>query len=423
MKVLLVNKFHYRKGGSETYYFTLAEALAAAGHTVIFFSMADPQNLPCPQAEYFVPNASVDGGLAGRVQMLRQMVYSRPAYRRMAALLQAEHPDLVLLNLVHKHLTLSILEAIRAYDPALPVFWTLHDLIPACPAYTMRDGQGKICEACLAGSFVPCVQNRCIRGSLPMSLLAYREATVIRRKGWYDLVDLYLCPSVFYRRLLTRAQFTHAPLVTLRNPLPLGTCYTLAGPEEGYFLYMGRLSAEKGVLTLLHAAIDTHCPLVVCGTGPQEDACRQLAAGQDHIQFRGFQTGEALRRIVQGCRCVVLPSEWYENGPYSAAEAMAQGKPLIVSDQGGLPELVEDGVNGFVYPMAEGAAALGQRLCAMRDLPADAYAAQCRSARDRARAWFDPRTYVQTLEALYTAIRRGESPTSLVTEEGGPLHG
>ena len=91
--------------------------------------------------------------------------------------------------------------------------------------------------------------------------------------------------------------------------------------------------------------------------------------------------------------------------------------------QGGLPELVEDGVNGFVYPMAEGAAALGQRLCAMRDLPADAYAAQCRSARDRARAWFDPRTYVQTLEALYTAIRRGESPTSLVTEEGGPLHG
>lgn len=419
MKVLLVNKFHYRKGGSETYYFTLGEALTAAGHTVICFSMADPQhNLPCAQTPYFAPNAAVDGGLTARLRMLRRMVYSRPAYRQMAALLRAEHPDLVILNLVHKHLTMSILDAIRDFDPHLPVFWTMHDLIAACPAYTMRNGRGQVCEECLGGSFLPCVRNRCIRGSLPMSLLAWHEASVIRRKGWYDRVDLYLCPSDFYRRLLQKARFTHAPLVTLRNPLPPGTVCAPAGPEEGYFLYFGRLSAEKGVLTLIRAALATGCRLVICGTGPQEEACRRLAEGHASIEFRGFQTGEALHSALRGCRCAVLPSEWYENSPYSALEAMAMGKPLIVSDLGGLPELVEDGVHGYVYPASGGAEALAERLAAMRDLSPAEYEGFCRRTADRARQWFDAAAYVHRLEELYDTVRRGERPAPTGQEEG-----
>ena len=130
MKVLLVNKFHYRKGGSETYYLTLAEALRDRGHEVIFFAMKDAEkNLPCAQEQYFVSNASVHGGIKSKLNMVLHMNYSKEAYRNMMQLLKAEKPDLVILNLVHKQITLSILDAIKEYDAKLPVFWTVHDLI------------------------------------------------------------------------------------------------------------------------------------------------------------------------------------------------------------------------------------------------------------------------------------------------------
>ena len=139
MKVLLVNKFHYRKGGSETYYLTLADILRARGHEVIFFAMKDEEkNLPCEQEQYFVSNASVRGGIKSKLNMVLRMNYSREAYRKMKMLLEAEKPDLVILNLVHKQITLSILDAIKEHDPKLPVFWTVHDLIMVCPSYSMR---------------------------------------------------------------------------------------------------------------------------------------------------------------------------------------------------------------------------------------------------------------------------------------------
>lgn len=403
MKVLLVNKFHYPKGGSETYYFTLAAALEAAGHQVVFFSMEDPHNLPCPQAPYFVSHVAAEGGLKAKATLVRRMNYSREAYVKLSALLLKERPDLVVLNLVHKHLSLSVIDAIRHYDPLLPIFWTMHDLIAVCPAYTMLDGRGRVCRKCLDGSFHHCVENRCIRGSRLMSTLSRREAEFIRKKGWYRQVDLFLCPSDFYRTLLECAGFTDAPIVTLRNPLPLDTPYECNDGDGGYVLYFGRLIREKGVATLIRAAQKTGLPLVICGTGPDEEAYRRLAREGGQIEFRGFQTGEALRDIVRRSRCVALPSEWYENGPYSAMEAMALGKPLVVSDMGGLPELVSPGENGYIYPAAEGPRALAAALEQVFALAPETYSAMCAASLARARALFDPRRYVEQLTAYYDA--------------------
>lgn len=409
MKVLLVNKFHYRKGGSETYYFTLADALRACGHQVIFFSMQDEaHNLPCDQAPWFAPHVSVDGGVKAKVNMVLHMTYSKKAYACLRALLERERPDLAVLNLVHKHLTLSVIDAIRDYDPVMPVFWTMHDLIAACPAYTMLNGKGEICSKCLDGDFRHCVEERCARGSLLMSLLARREAETIRKKGWYQKVDLFLCPSEFYRDILTRAGFTSAPIVTLRNPLPLDHPYECNDEDDGYVLYFGRLIREKGVDTLIQAARQTGRPVVICGTGPDEENYRRQAEGLDQVVFKGFQSGQALTDLIRRSRCVALPSEWYENGPYSAMEAMALGKPLVVSDNGGLPELAEDGVNGFVYPADQGADGLSAVLEKLFTLDRQEYRAMCMASMERARAMFDPYRYVEQLMAYAAACRSGE---------------
>ncbi|MBM6924829.1 glycosyltransferase family 4 protein [Pseudoflavonifractor phocaeensis] len=403
MKVLLVNKFHYRKGGSETYYFTLAETLEAMGHQAVFFSMEDERNLPCPQAHYFVSHVSTEGGLKNKLALVRRMYYSKEAYVKLSALLLKERPDLVVLNLVHKHLTLSVIDAIRQYDPHLPIFWTMHDLIAVCPAYSMLDGKGRVCRKCLDGDFRHCVREKCIRGSRLMSVLSAQEAEFIRKKGWYRQVDLFICPSEFHRDLLAGAGFTSAPILTLRNPLPLDTSYECNDGDDGYVLYFGRLVAQKGVATLIRAAQKTNFPLVICGTGPDEEAFRHLAAKGGRITFKGFQTGQVLLDIIRRSRCVVLSSEGYENGPYSAMEAMALGKPLVVSDLGGLPELVEPGENGYVYPAAEGAEALAAALEQVFALtPAD-YSAMCRASLARARAMFDPRRYVERLMEYYEA--------------------
>lgn len=399
MKVLLVNKFHYRKGGSETYYFTLAQALRARGHQVIFFAMKDEEkNLPCDQERYFVSNASVSGGIKSKLNMVLHLTYSKEAYRKMKDLLAAEQPDLVILNLVHKQITLSILDAIREQDATLPVIWTMHDLIAVCPSYTMQDGAGQICEKCLGGDFSHCVKRKCIKGSTAMSILSRYEAEYIRKRKWYDQVDLYICPSEFYRKKLTQGGFTRSPIVTLRNPLPLDAVYDQS--EVGsYVLYFGRLSPEKGVDTLIRAAKEAGFPLEILGTGPQEQELKELAAGCENITFRGFQTGQALTDYIRGARCVVLPSQWYENGPYSAMEAMALGKPLVVSGMGGLPELVEDGVNGYIYGKTDGelVAAIGKLLALSEEECQKMGAASL----ERAKGLFDPNAYVDWLEGWY----------------------
>ncbi|MBD5133157.1 MAG: glycosyltransferase family 4 protein [Clostridiales bacterium] len=407
MKVLLVNKFHYKKGGSETYYFTLAEALKARGHEVIFFSMKDPErNLPCEQEKYFVSNASVGGALKSKINMVTRMAYSKEAYRNITQLLKDEKPDLVMLNNIHRQITLSVIDAVKDFDSKLPIFWTMHDFATACPAYTMLDGAGKICERCLDGDFGHCVDNRCMKGSKLMSMLVKYEADFIRRKRLYDKVDLYICPSEFIMRMLQHAGFTKREIVMMRNPLPMDTQYKLSDTTGDYVLYFGRLSEEKGVRVLIDAVSKVGCRLEIVGTGPLEDELKDYVkrAGAKGVTFRGFQTGRALTDYVAGSRCVVVPSVWYENGPYNVMEAMAIGKPLIVSHYGGLPELVEHGKNGYVYHAADGNAAdaLADHIRKMFALTEDEYAGMARSSLEKAKEMFDAEQYVVGIEKFYS---------------------
>lgn len=400
MKILLVNKFHYKKGGSETYYFTLAQSLKAAGHDVVFFAMKDDEkNIPCEQEKYFVSNSSVGGGIKSKLNMVLHIAYSKEAYSKMMQLLNDEKPDLVILNLVHKQITLSIIDAIKEYNPKLPIFWTMHDLITVCPSYTMLDGKGNICEKCVeSGNFKPCVENNCVKGSKLMSHLSKYEADYIRKKKWYNKVDLFICPSEFYRKKLTNAKFTDSKIVTLRNPLPMDTKYELNTSDEGYILYFGRLAREKGVKTLIDAARKVGCRLVILGTGPIEDELKSYAENDGNVEFKGFQTGEPLADFVRKSRCVVLPSEWYENGPYSAMEAMAMSKPLIVSYNGGLPELVSDGKNGYIYKNTD---ELCECINKMLSLSVDEYKTMAESSLDMAKNMFNPEKYVKEIESLY----------------------
>lgn len=152
MKILLVNKYFNMHGGSETYFFGLADLLRQAGHEVIFFAMQDEKNLPCEQSAYFVSNVEFNGELTAtqKLKAAFRMVYSFEAKKKISALIEKEKPDIIHINLFHRVLTASIVDAAKKHG--IPVVLTMHDLNCVCPNHVMLD-HGKICEACLHGNY------------------------------------------------------------------------------------------------------------------------------------------------------------------------------------------------------------------------------------------------------------------------------
>lgn len=352
MKVLLINKFHYIKGGSETYYFGLGELLKKYGHEVVYFSMKDEKNFPCAQEKYFVENVDFNKPMS-KLQMAKaglKMLYSFEAKDRLEQLILRERPDIAHLNIFQSQLTASVVDVL--YKHRIPMVYTMHDLKALCPCYTMLT-HGQICEKCSQGNYVNCVKNRCMKDSASKSLLAALEAQVYRWRKTYSKIQLVITPSAFYKKKLEQAGITPAKIVHMRNFLPPDTCYQADEKQGKYFLYFGRLSKEKGVLTLLDAykIADPQIPLYIVGTGPVEKEIKQKVQQlglSDRVKMLGYKQGDELKELVKKSLCVVLPSEWYENGPYSIMEAQAAGIPILVSSNGGLPELIEDGVLGYI---------------------------------------------------------------------------
>lgn len=351
MKVLLVNKFHYVKGGSETYYFGLGRLLKEKGCKVVYFSMKDDRNVSCAQEKYFVDHIDYNGSMS-LVQIAvasAKMLYSFEAKHKFEKLLIDEKPDIIHLNIFQSQLSGSIVDA--AFKRHIPIVYTAHDLKSVCPNYLMMHHQ-KVCDKCLSGHYWHCFSNQCMKASRAKSMLASMEAYVYKLRKTYQKIDYVITPSFFYKKTLEAADIFRCPIEHVKNFLPSETVYA-AGSRGNYFLYFGRLSREKGICTLINAFSKAHIEekLFIVGSGPEEDRLRLMVKKlgmEDKILFLGFRTGIELKEIVANALCVCLPSEWYENGPYSILEAQALGRPVIVSDYGGLPELVEDGITGYI---------------------------------------------------------------------------
>ena len=366
MKILLVNKFHYRKGGAETYYLTVGSELERMGHEVAYFSMKHPNNLPCKWDKYFVtqreyndvknPLSAVRDGIA--------LIYSPEAKRNFQALCEEFRPDVVHLNNVHRQITLSILDAPYLKEHHVPVFYTAHDYVTICPGYLMLDGEGRVCDACLEdGKYRHCIENRCVKGSRAKSALAALEASFNRSHHSNERIDRVIAPSRFMRSKLIEGGWPEGKVLALQNfaddailARASGVTGDVTDRESPYLLFFGRLSAEKGVDVLLRA-FDAAAPslprdmrLIVVGDGPDAAEFRELAASLDsapRIEFAGYQTGGALQTYVERASLAIASSRWRENMPYSIVEAFAAGTPVVGTRIGGIPELVTDSVTGF----------------------------------------------------------------------------
>lgn len=355
MKILLVNKFHYRRGGSETYYLALADALKKAGHEVIFFAMKHEENFPCEQEDFFVENVDYKGknSKLDELKMAVKLIYSFEAKKKFEALIKKEKPDIVHINLVHRQITLSILDVCKKYK--IPVVFTVHDLVCTCPAGFLMTPERKACRDCYGGRFYNCAKNKCMEGSFVRSVAACAEAYFYKLYGSYNKIDFYITPSAFHKNEIIKSGITKNSVENLPNFLPPETEFAVSENKENYFLFLGRLSEEKGVLTLVRAfrkADIENFRLIIAGTGPEYDKLKKYIEEnnlESRIEMTGFVTGEKLDNLRKNAYAVVLPSECFENGPYALMEPMSAGKPVIGAEIGGIPEMAIPHKTGWLF--------------------------------------------------------------------------
>lgn len=404
MRVLHVNKFLYRRGGAEAYMLDVADLQAAAGHEVAYFGMRHPENPPLPLEAAFPPFLELEPspkGLRRRVAAAARMVYSPASRRGIEAAVRDFRPQVVHLHNIYHQLSPSVLRPLR--DLGVPTVMTLHDYKLICPTYLLLD-HGKVCEACLGGQFRHAVIRRCKDGSVGASAVLALETTVHRATHAYDPVQVFICPSRFLAGKIAEAGVYPDRLRVLSNFIDARVVSPKARPG-GEVVYVGRLREEKGVDVLVEAMrhLSRH-RLDVVGDGPERSRLETLAAGcaPGRVRFHGSVPKDRVLSLVRSATVAVMPSRCHENQPMAVLEAFACGVPVVASELGGLPELVQAGRHGETVPANE-PAALAEALARLLGDPERAFQVG-RAARRHVERQFAPERHLERLEALYLSV-------------------
>lgn len=349
MKILMVNKFLYPNGGSETYVFELGKEFTKKGHEVQFFGMEHTDRIVDNHAGSYTSSMDFHSGKLQKILYPFKIIYSMEARKKIRLVLDDFKPDIVHLNNINFQITPSIIYEIRKcgkkHKHHIPIVYTAHDYQWVCPNHMMLIPEnGRRCFECQGGKFRSCFKNKCIHNSSIRSLLGMAEASLYKHLKTYGKVDLVICPSKFMQKKLASDEILKDKLKVIYNFLYEKT--SLKAEKKPYVLYFGRFTKEKGVHTLIEVCrLLPHINFVFAGSGSLEADI----SGYSNIKCVGFKTGRELEQLIAEAKFSIFPSEWYENCPFSVMESQYYGTPVIASDIGGVPELLEDGVTGELF--------------------------------------------------------------------------
>lgn len=346
MKILLINKFLYPNGGSETYIFKLGQQLMDMGHEVQYFGMEHQGRVVGNRVEAYTTDMDFHGGskLAKLIYPIKT-IYSSEARKKLRLVLEDFQPDVCHLNNFNYQLTPSIILEIRKWSKTCRIVYTAHDYQLVCPNHMCRTvTSNENCEKCLGGHFINCAKHKCIHNSRLKSAIGTMEATFWKLKGVYKHLDTVICCSRFMKTKLDTYPVLAGKTVAMHNFME--PVEAKAVNKQAYVLYFGRFSQEKGISTLIKVAEELpDVQFIFAGSGPLENQVNSVA----NIKNVGFQSGEALKKLVREAQFTVYPSEWYENCPFSVMESQVYGTPVLGAQIGGIPELIEPGKTGLLF--------------------------------------------------------------------------
>jgi glycosyltransferase involved in cell wall biosynthesis len=331
MKILVAHNFYKQAGGEDQCVAAEVAMLRAHGHEVI---------------QYFISNELIDA--MSRLELASRTIWSRSSSCELRRLFRTHRP-----HIAHFHNTFPLISPAAYYAAQaedVRVVQTLHNFRLCCVnALLFRDGE--VCEACL-GKAIPWrgVIHKCYRANRTASAAVATMIATHRVMGtWRNAVDVYIALSESSRRKLVEGGLPADKIVVKSN-----FAYPDPGPgagRGGYAVYVGRLSAEKGIETLLNAwrHLEGGPPLKIIGDGPLAGAVQEAATQSTPIQWLRTLSHEAVYELVGEASLLVLPSGCYENFPRAVIEAFAKGTPAIVSKLGAMTEIVDDGRTGLHF--------------------------------------------------------------------------
>ena len=345
MKILMVNKFLYPRGGCETYMLKLSEELKSKGHEIEFFGMYDEKNTVGNSENLYTTNMDFHSTGIARFFYPFKIIYSFEASKKIGKVLDSFKPDIVHMNNINFQLTPSIIYAIKKRN--IPLVQTVHDYQMICPNHLLYSlKEAKPCERCINGSKFNCLKYSCIHSSKVKSLIGAIEAKLYSLLKTYKKVDLFVCPSKFLAEKLLIADSLYKGKTFMvhnfieKKPMPEKT-----ESIAPYVAFASRLSVEKGVDILSEAAkLLPDISFIVAGNGPDDECLKNIP----NITMKGFLTGDELTSLIANAKVMILPSVWYENCPLNILETHSFGVPVITMNSGGMAELVEDGKTGLL---------------------------------------------------------------------------
>ncbi len=337
MRILSIHNDYQLQGGETAIVNAERKLLSSAGHRVVVYQRSnnDIKNFGVIQKITFFPNA----------------IYSLSTYNEVKKIIKEEKIDVAHVHNVFPLISPSVYKAL--HDGKVPIVQTLHNVRFLCPNglfYT----HGKICEKCKFGNTVHAVMLKCYHNSYPLSALYALSIGIHRSLGTFDFINRYIANTEFTKQKLIESNFTVSEKISI-----LGNYFPSPLPEpihkkhsDRYIAYIGRLSSEKGVSTLIRAmALKTDVKLKIAGTGPDLHQLHKLVRDLkiNHVEFTGHLSGDVKWSFLKQALCTIIPSNWYDTFPLVTLESMAVGTPVIASNIGGLPYIVDDGKNGYLF--------------------------------------------------------------------------
>lgn len=344
MKILMVNKFLYPRGGAETYFIKIGKYLEEQGHEIQYFGMYDDKNIMTNTSRQYTSNLDFHNAGFKKIFYPFKIIYSNEAKKKIRKVIEDFKPDVIHMNNINFQLTPSIIDVAVLFN--IPLIQTVHDYQMICPNHLLfNPNDNQICEKCIHDSKWNCAKNNCIHNSKLKSVIGSIEGILYTKfKNEYKKINKFICPSYFLEnKLLEASRIYEDKTITIHNFIELKDLHKYG--KEDYVLFFGRLSEEKGLIMFLNCCKKLkNIKFKIAGTGPLEYMCK----GISNVEFVGFKTGQELERLIAKAKFSVYPSIWYENCPLSILESEALGTPVITAKNGGMMELVEDNITGLL---------------------------------------------------------------------------
>ena len=347
-------------------------------------------------AKVFTRDSQTVTTFTHRVKAAFKGVYSWEARRAVGDILRREHPDVVHVHNLYPLFSPSVLTACKEYGTA--VVMTVHNYGLMCPVQNHLC-HGVVCERCTHGREYLCLLHDCKNDLCESAAYALRNIIARKKRWFHDGVSRFIAVSEYVRDRLCSAGIPDEQVVTIHNSVPIPD--RPANPMYGKYVgFVGRVSAEKGIECLLDSA--ARLPTIevsIAGDGPEMPAL--LGMAPNNVSFVGWLQGQQISSWYQNARFIVVPSVWWEPCSLVVLEAMSYGLPVIASKLGGLPELVEHGLNGFLVEPGN-VDELARRIAHLWDSP-DLCQIMGRASRKKAIQRHSEELYYEKLVATYEA--------------------